>query len=644
MAEQHHHSGFDQDDFKRYDTFDTPVSDQTDTNRDGFVGDFSRLIDQIKINNAASKLDEDVSMGEDRVLNGSGNWAAVPHKQLYESVHANNDPAQAYALAKEWTDLGNMMADNSRVMDEQIRGTESGWQGAAATIARDSTLKLATWGGDAAQTSQYMGTRIAEQGLTAERAKAAMPEPVQFDYNQMLMQGFVSGGLPGLARAVQDVQVASDQARSAHEQAVQVMSDMEAQSKSVDETTPRFVRPPDATSDQATLMNTVMGRQQDGQATPTTPNLTNARFDSAVRGDSAAGGPADGGNGAGGAAAAGFNGFSGGNGADAGAGAGSSGFSGAGTGGPGGAGSFSGAGYQPAAASGGGNLGGTGGQSYVPPNLQVPNVPEGSSFTGTSTSGFAPPSVPGGGGGTPYTGTNYNVPNFNVPGGGPYQPGGGSAYVPPNLPPGSMPPGSSFNPGSGPGGSSYNPGGGGGKPPNMPPGFVPPKVPGNFNPGNFNPGINPATGEPYAPGSRPGMPGYGGGGAPGGGGGGGFGGPRGAGGMGGPIGGGGMGGAGYNENALRQPGTAAGAGALAAEEAAMRGQGNAAGAGRPGAAGAQGMGGMGGGGAGKRGEDDQEHRSKYVTGEKIVEEPGRMVPLVIGEKASRQRKEEQPPE
>jgi hypothetical protein len=52
---------------------------------------------------------------------------------------------------------------------------------------------------------------------------------------------------------------------------------------------------------------------------------------------------------------------------------------------------------------------------------------------------------------------------------------------------------------------------------------------------------------------------------------------------------------------------------------------------------------MGGAGGGKR-EDDMEHRSKYATGEKVVEEPGRMVPLVIGEKPARQRKEEQPPE
>jgi hypothetical protein len=95
MAADHHHSGFDPDEFERYDTFDAPVSDQTDPGRDGLFGDLGRLIDQIRVNNAANKLDENVSLGEDRVLNVSGNWASVPHKQLYESVHVNNDPAEA---------------------------------------------------------------------------------------------------------------------------------------------------------------------------------------------------------------------------------------------------------------------------------------------------------------------------------------------------------------------------------------------------------------------------------------------------------------------------------------------------------------------------------------------------------------------
>lgn len=70
------------------------------------------------------------------------------------------------------------------------------------------------------------------------------------------------------------------------------------------------------------------------------------------------------------------------------------------------------------------------------------------------------------------------------------------------------------------------------------------------------------------------------------------------------------------------------------------GGGAGAAAGRQGASG-MGAGGMGGAGA-KGGGEDKEHRNKYASGEKIVEEPGRMVPLVIGEKTAKERREEQP--
>ncbi|MET0237534.1 MAG: hypothetical protein ABW224_23005 [Kibdelosporangium sp.] len=632
MAADHHHGGFDQDEFERYDTFDAPVSDQTNPGRQGLFGDLGRLIDQIRVNNAANKLDENVSLGEDRVINQSGNWAAVPHKQLYDSVHQGNDPAAAYALAREWTDLGNMMADNSRAMDEVIRGTESGWQGVAAVAARESTLKLATWGGDAAQTSQYMGTRIAEQGLAAERAKAAMPEPVEFDWQQMLQQGFATGGLAGLTQAVQDVQAVSEQSRSAHEQAVQVMTNMESQSRSVDQTTPRFVVPPDATTTDGDAVSSLMSARLGGvdaatAATPVSPLLP---FSSATASTLAPTG-SESFQGAGfqgaAASAAGFQGGSG---------EGQPGFSGGQptfTGQPGLSGGqpgftgqpdfggqpgfsggqpgFSGTGGQPAAASTGS---GTFTSSFAP---NIPDIPS----TGTSTSGFTPPGAPGGGfqGDTTYRPPGYQPPNFQQP--NPGYPGGG--YVPGGpLNPGG--PNSPGGPNNRNGSNSFNPGD-----PRANPGYMPPR-------------IDPMTGEPYKPSPMPrtgpmpfgGGPGGGGfgGGMPGGGPGGGGPGGGGPGSGFGPRGGPGF----VEQGSVRNPGF--GAGAMAAEEAAMRGnQQGPAGSGRPGAAGQPGMGGMGGGG--QRGEEDKEHRSKYATGEKIVDEPGRMVPVVIGEKQARKQTE-----
>jgi hypothetical protein len=439
-----------------------------------------------------------------------------------------------------------------------------------------------------------------------------MPEPVEFDWEQMLRQGFATGGLAGLTQAVQDVNAVSEQARTAHEQAVQVMSNMETQSRSVDQTTPRFVIPPDATSGDNSGVNGLMSPRLMGAPLAGDPSSAASPllpFSSASGSAGAAGGGQE--NFQNGSVQGG-SGFQGGS-----SGSVPGGFTGGGspggfTGGSGGQQpNFQqpnfGGGYQPAAASGGGN-------PYVPPNFQMPDGPQ----TGTSTSGYAPPTGPGYPGDSTYRPPGYQPPqNFQPPPGTGYP--GGPGYVP----------GGPYNPGgrNNPGGQNnpYNPGG-----PFNP---ADPRSGGGYMP----PRIDPLTGEPYKPGQGPRpMPFTGGGGGmPGGGGsGGGFGGAGSGGGFGGPRGAGGF----VEPGGMRQPGFAAGAGAMAAEEAAMRGN-QAPAAGRAGAAGSPGMGGgMGGGGA--RGEEDKEHRSKYATGEKIVEEPGRMVPLVIGEKKDRKQAEE----
>lgn len=552
MATDRHHSAFDRDEFERYDTFDAPVADDVDPGRHGLGGAIGRLLDKIRVDNAANKLERDVSLGEDRVLTASGNWLAVPHRELYASVHTDNDPGQAYALAREWTDLGNMMAENSLAMDAAIRSTETGWQGTAAAAARKATLKLATWGGDAAQTSQYMGTRIADQGLAAERAKAAMPEPVEFDYARMLHQGFATGGLAGLVQAGVDVQVASAQARSAHEQAARVMSEMESQSRSVDETTPRFVRPPQVADGPAEPMN-LLSRNDSTAVSAATPMVSALRSGQPA---TPAGFAADGG-----ATAPGGGGFPGGAGFPGGGGDGSP------TGG--------GAASTPAPRSA---------QTYVPPHLPEPDLP---ALGTTSAAGYVPPTTSGPGG-------HPVAPAFQGTGGGQY-------------------PGGAFLPGAGgTGGDSRRP---------DRPGQVPPKVDG----GQFVPPGDPRRGA---------VPSFGGTG-------GGSGGGAGGGGM--PGGGGTSGAGGFTPRAATGGGGLPGAGASVgaavpgAEQARA-----AAGAARPGAAGQPGMGapgGMGGGGA-RGGEDDKEHRNKYATHDKVVEEPGRMVPQVIGEKSARQLTEE----
>nr|CEL21544.1 similar to extensin-like protein [Lycopersicon esculentum] gi/5917664/gb/AAD55979; contains leucine-rich repeats, Pfam:PF00560; contains proline rich extensin domains, INTERPRO:IPR002965; go_process: cellular morphogenesis during differentiation [goid 0000904] / leucine-rich repeat family protein / extensin family protein [Kibdelosporangium sp. MJ126-NF4] len=179
----------------------------------------------------------------DRVLGEPVNWAAFTHRELYDQVHADNEPAQAAELAKEWTDLGAELAEASDNLAGRIIMSESGWQGPAAEAARAATLDLAVWGRSAAVTAGELGDRVAALGDTAEMAKRNMPEPDDFDADEVLRQGFTTGGFAGLVKALGDVRAHSDRATAAHEQAVRVMTEASARAQEIDDDTPEFHLP-----------------------------------------------------------------------------------------------------------------------------------------------------------------------------------------------------------------------------------------------------------------------------------------------------------------------------------------------------------------------------------------------------------------
>ncbi|MBN6039135.1 PPE domain-containing protein [Amycolatopsis sp. 195334CR] len=596
----------------------------------------------------------------DLALTQTQNWRSRSHRELYESVHLGNDPGQVGQLAEEWTGIGAEMSEHSRRMGERIKATESGWRGNGADSARESVMELVQWSGKASTTAEEVGRRIGEQGRIMENARATMPEPVEFDWKAMVTNGFATGGLAGFAMAVQDVRAKSEEANSAHEQAVAVMSNMETASREVDSGTPRF-EPPAVKATPAMLGRPMMSVDGEGgggaggggggegtlqpfqqgtpanQGTPATLGTPAGQGTPATLGAPAAQGTP---------AMPPFNGDTT-----------TAGFTG-GPGGPGSPGSpqMPGMPQVPAAGLPGGPGGGGPGSPGSPqmpgmPGGMPPGIPGGGGpgFTpkpgdtrpqSTTMPNFTPPPVPGGGGPdfttsgrpggtTPQTAPNFGMPNLPT---GNKGPGSEDTIRQPRPTPPKLP---DFN---GPGGSNYTPGNpyggpGGSNNPNSP------NYPGPNRPGT--PPVMPPRLPPSGIPPIPGVSGFGGGG--GGGGAGGFGpgggGAGGAGGFGpGGAGGGGAGAGGYGPQG---PGASTGAGPGGRMPGA--GFGPAGVGGGPGGAPMGGaMGGMGAGaaGAGRGGEEDKERRSAaYIQGEEIFHVPGEdLPPPVIG---ARKKKPEQ---
>jgi hypothetical protein len=190
----------------------------------------------------------------DLVLKDTQNWSSRSHRELYDSVHNNNDPGQTGEIGSEWGQFGTELTESAQVISERVAATETGWTGVAADGARASIKMLADWITETAQTAVEVGNRVADQSRIMETARATMPEPVTFSWDAAT-QTMSGGGLSGLTSSAADVQVANDTARAAHEQAVAVMTTMEQSSRTVDETTPVFTAP----------FNPVTGRTEEPQ-------------------------------------------------------------------------------------------------------------------------------------------------------------------------------------------------------------------------------------------------------------------------------------------------------------------------------------------------------------------------------------------
>jgi hypothetical protein len=192
----------------------------------------------------------------DLALTETQNWAAHSHRVLYDAVHNANDPGRVGELADEWKRLSQEIEDATGRMADRLKATESGWQGDAADAARAAIQQLADWNVDAGKTAGAMAERISEQGRIMETAKTEMPEPVdmsgaeQAQVNLRLAMAFANNDLESFTRATEDVQAQQARSSSAHQQAIDVMTRMETESRAVDGDTPRFAPPPNPIQDE----------------------------------------------------------------------------------------------------------------------------------------------------------------------------------------------------------------------------------------------------------------------------------------------------------------------------------------------------------------------------------------------------------
>jgi PPE family len=339
------------------------------------------------------------------VLTDPQNWASRSHEELYAAVHNNNDPGQAGQISSDWGAYGSELTEAARLINAAITSSESKWTGGAAEAARDAMKKLGDWVDETARTAVDVGTKVAEQTRVMESARAQMPTPVQFDWNKAAA-ALSQPGTPAFVLAAADIAVANAASRAAHDQAINVMTAMENNSRQIDTSTPSFKPPFNPNTGQVEQPVMAVAR---ASGAPTLNGAEGLMSTHAQSGAGVAAPPSPAGATAGGAP------------------------QGAGVNAPAAAAyTPSAPGYTPPANPGGGGGGGGGGYTPQMPNYNPGNTNVAAAAYTPSAPGYTPPPNPGttytsGGGsnytpqfptgGTPYTGLSGGTPrpNTNIP-------------------------------------------------------------------------------------------------------------------------------------------------------------------------------------------------------------------------------------
>ncbi|WP_211764120.1 WXG100 family type VII secretion target [Kutzneria sp. CA-103260] len=167
----------------------------------------------------------------------------MSHDQLKTLVTQDVEPGTAYKAGDEWQGLADQMRDAAITLDAAINGSQSHWEGAAADLARAHLAKVRDWSADTAQYFNATGTAMHDQVDAAAKAKADMPDPIEYNPGKMLAQAATNP--ISLIALPAEMYLTHEASNDAKNKAVQVIQARDASMQSASSSIPAFTPPPD---------------------------------------------------------------------------------------------------------------------------------------------------------------------------------------------------------------------------------------------------------------------------------------------------------------------------------------------------------------------------------------------------------------
>ncbi|WP_116051933.1 PPE domain-containing protein [Amycolatopsis palatopharyngis] len=167
-------------------------------------------------------------MSERQVPGADRRYESYSHAAMRAEVEAGNDPAAAGEIGAQWSDLAARMRDSAESLRRLSEGSTELWQGSAGEALRTVLGRAGDWSDEAAGVSSALGESVSQQAAISAKAKAEMPEPVEYDPGAVIREAALSGDIAGLVGLSDTLTTLRARSESARQKAIDVMHGRDA--------------------------------------------------------------------------------------------------------------------------------------------------------------------------------------------------------------------------------------------------------------------------------------------------------------------------------------------------------------------------------------------------------------------------------
>ncbi|SFB01054.1 PPE family protein [Amycolatopsis marina] len=171
-------------------------------------------------------------------------WSAYSHQELHTMVHDEVDLAGADRVAQTWSDLGSSLDRIAEDLRRAVQSSSAGWSGEAAEQAREAATGLVHWSEGTAGRGHGVAGLVGDQAGYVRVARDSMPAPILPAVPERPeLSAFGGGGFARGGELVADNGAQQEIVANRHQQAAEVMRQLQHDSGEVYGRVPHFPPP-----------------------------------------------------------------------------------------------------------------------------------------------------------------------------------------------------------------------------------------------------------------------------------------------------------------------------------------------------------------------------------------------------------------